>query len=449
MTTIRIVIIMIGLGLGRCYPTYMGALCTDLVVEWPESQQNTDSVFSNTGETTETGQSIGGVDDAIKITLNADATYLLISVGSDVITDPHVSATMSIDVYTASSGIHVDYIYLRGFNLVTDTTSEGLISVTPNQWNTLTYTVDYNDLYSAQSRDNHRIAFNVRPSSDPADPEIPSANPIYLKNLSFSYHCEEPVYVPETLSYIDVASCSYDTSTLTASCVFEDFSSAYTSTSIPFSYSYGGFTLDLQSGNSQFQLFSQLQSGEVSVVSFGGKDNVLKVLMGTTGFADGFSQIRLDLNFQSVLKDSSGNLIPFNTIGWPDYTHVIEYEYYFDINPTEDDNSENFAYHRSNTVYATGGSATHTLSTQTHTADLDGGHRKWNTVSLVLCDQYVDNDPTKIRQLDVSGSGSNGGARALHIPPGLTATDPQDVSNLYGPSVIYISKFIHKVYPRT
>jgi hypothetical protein len=193
---LRIVsIIMIGLGLGRCYPdATSGPSCTDLVLDWPESIQNATYISSSVSRTVETGQSIAGVDDAVKVTFSANASYLAVFFDMDEITDPHASVTFSLDVYTASTGIHIDRVFIRGFSNETSSDTNGIFSVTAGQWNTFTKTYNYGDGQDAaglaQPRTRQQVMFNVSPSSDPNDPEIPAANPIYLKNLRFSYSCQ-------------------------------------------------------------------------------------------------------------------------------------------------------------------------------------------------------------------------------------------------------------------
>lgn len=186
---------MIGLGLGRCYPdATSGPSCTDLVLDWPESLQNSSWIISNVSRTVETGQSIAGVDDAVKVTLSADANYLTVFFDMDEITDPHASVAFSVDIYTASTGIHIDRVFIRGFSDETSSDTNGILSVTAGQWNTLTKTYNYGDGLSAaaltQSRTRQQVNLNVYPTGDPNDPEIPAANPIYIKNLRFSYSCQ-------------------------------------------------------------------------------------------------------------------------------------------------------------------------------------------------------------------------------------------------------------------
>jgi hypothetical protein len=182
---------MIGLGLGRCYPdATSGPSCTDLVLDWPESLQNSTWIFSNVSRTVETGQSIAGVDDAVKVTLSADADYITVFFDMDEITDPHASVTFSVDIYTASTGIHIDRVFVRGFSNDSSSDANGIFSVTAGQWNTFTKTYNYDEAYGAQSRTRQTVYFNGYPTSDPNNPDIPAANPIYLKNLRFSYSCQ-------------------------------------------------------------------------------------------------------------------------------------------------------------------------------------------------------------------------------------------------------------------
>jgi hypothetical protein len=188
-----IAVIMIGLGLGRCYPdATSGPSCTDLVLDWPESLQNSTWIFSNVSRTVETGQSIAGVDDAVKVTLSADADYITVFFDMDEITDPHASVTFSVDIYTASTGIHIDRVFVRGFSNDSSSDANGIFSVTAGQWNTFTKTYNYgddlNEAALAQSRTRQTVTLNGNPSTDP--PDIPAANPIYIKNLRFSYSCQ-------------------------------------------------------------------------------------------------------------------------------------------------------------------------------------------------------------------------------------------------------------------
>tara|TARA_R100000654_G_C2619285_1_gene118139 strand:- start:19 stop:573 length:555 start_codon:yes stop_codon:yes gene_type:complete len=182
---------MIGLGLGQCYPdATSGPSCTDLVLDWPESQHNATFISApGASRTVETGQSIAGVDDAIKLTLSADANSILLQFFMDEITDPHASVTFSLDVFTASSGIHIDRVFVRGFSNDSSNDANGIFSVTPGQWNTFTKTYNKTDT-SGLSRTKHQVFFNANPNIDSNDPDIPSSNPIYFKNLRFSYSCQ-------------------------------------------------------------------------------------------------------------------------------------------------------------------------------------------------------------------------------------------------------------------
>lgn len=186
---------MIGLGLGRCYPDATSVpSCTDLVLDWPESQQNSTYIISNVSRTVETGQSIAGVDDAVKVTLSTDADYLAVFFDMDEITDPHASVTFSVDIYTASTGIHIDRVSLRGFSGDYSSDTNGIFSVTAGQWNTFTKTYNYGDGINQMALNSPRtrqdFVLNTNPSSDPNNPDIPAANPIYIKNLRFSYSCQ-------------------------------------------------------------------------------------------------------------------------------------------------------------------------------------------------------------------------------------------------------------------
>lgn len=253
-------------------------------------------------------------------------------------------------------------------------------------------------------------------------------------------------------AYEDTLACSYDTSSPVASCDFTDFGSLYAD--IPTTtFTTGSFAVNQTNGNSYLQFQnSALMGGAVSVTSFEGKNNVLKILQGfdlSAGYGDLLNPVRFDVNFSTILKDDNDDFIPFNTVAYPDYAHVISVEWFFDLNPEDNpNNSGTYSYPRTQSVFATGGNIFHTLQRQTHTTELDNSVGKWNRIRLVLCDQYINNDPTSGRQLDGTGSGSTSPARSYILPSSVQFDDTVTFPDTFGPTAMYISQYSHYVYPR-
>lgn len=262
---------------------------------------------------------------------------------------------------------------------------------------------------------------------------------------------QTPVALPANSEYVDTTACAYDTSTVTASCVFEDFGSFYADTADI--GSFYSLTVGERSGNSLLSFSSSATAiAGASVVSFGGKNNVLKILLGTAeaGILDLISQLRIDVGLQTILKDANDDYIAFDTIAYPDFAHVIDVEFFFDLNPTDSAfNNGTYNNPRNKTVYMIGGSAFHCLGRQHHTSVLDDKVGEWNKISLVVCDQFASESPT-VRQLEGSGTGGSSPARSYILPVSVQFDDTVSYpSESFGPAAVYIASYTHYVYPRT